>query len=537
MPAALPSSLTPPTALAAGGDRFAEAVALHQAGKLPEAEALYRQILRREPRRAEAWHLLGVLAGQCGKLEAALELLDQAVDLDPRPAHYHENRAKALRRLGRIEAAEAAYHAALARAPQQVGLQLGLGRLLLAEGRGEEALEPLRRATVLTPGDAATHATYAAALSQVGQSARAEMALRKAVRLDPENADHWRNLGLVRRQLGKAGPAAEALERAVALAPEDREARYALGLHRLQHGALAEGWALALGREEAPSGAAWRRRLPQPRWQGETLAGRSLLLWGEQGVGDEILFARQLPRALAEAGAAGGTVAVECDPRLAGLYRRSFPGLVVLPRGAASEGTAASLDLQAPIGDLAARWLTDFDAFGAGAAYLQADPRSRNAWRARLDDGRRLVGIAWRSGNPGNGAARTPPLEAWKPLLARRDLRLVALQYGEIDAELEAFAALGGRVERPESLDRRDDLEGLAALVAALDGVVTIDNATLHLAGALGAPTLGLLPFGANWRWFEAYPETTPWYASVALLRQSSPGDWSGPLAEAARRA
>lgn len=525
MPLAQPTSLAPP----GGADRFAEAVALHQAGRLPEAEALYRAILRREPRRAEAWHLLGVLAGQCGKLEAGLELIDQAIDLDPRPAVYHENRAKALRRLGRTEPAEAAYHAALARAPRQVGLQLGLGTLQLADGRPQEALEPLRRATVLAPGDASTHATYAAALSQLGEASRAEMALRKATRLDPERADYWRSLGAMRRQLGKLPAAGEALERALALDPEDPESRYALGLHRLQLGALAEGWDLTLGREAAPSAAAWRRMHPQPRWRGEPLAGRRLLAWGEQGVGDELMFARLLPRALAEA----AEVAVECDPRLVPLYRRSFPGLACLPRDAAPPA-AEAFDLQAPLGDLAAHWLRDLDAFGAGAAYLAADPQRREGFRQRLDDGRPLVGLAWRSGNPANGAARTPPLEAWQPLLARRGLRFVALQYGAIDEDLAGFRALGGGVERLDGLDLRDDLDGLAALIAALDRVVTIDNATLHLAGALGAPTTALLPFGPNWRWFEACAETTPWYASVRLLRQSVQGDWRAPLASLA---
>ncbi|SMF40754.1 Flp pilus assembly protein TadD, contains TPR repeats [Tistlia consotensis] len=528
MPLAQRSHLTPPGA----ADRFPEALALHQAGRLPEAESLYRAILRREPRRAEAWHLLGVLAGQCGNLPASLELLDQAIELDPRPALYHENRAKALRRLGRTEPAEAAYHAALARAPRQVGLHLGLGTLLLADRRPEEALEPLRRATVLAPGDASAHATYAAALAQLGEATRAEMALRKAARLDPEQPDHWRNLGHVRRQLGKLEAAGEALERAVATAPDDAEARYALGLHRLQLGDLAGGWPLTLGREAAPSGAAWRRTLPQPHWQGESLAGRRLLLWGEQGIGDEVMFARLLPRALADA----GSVAVECDPRLVPLYRRSFPGLACLPRGEA-EVPAEAFDLQAPLGDLAARWLTGFEAFGDGAAYLEADPSRREALRRRLDDARPLVGLAWRSGNPANGAARTPPLEAWKPLLARRDLRFVALQYGDIGEDLAAFRALGGEVELFDGLDLRDDLEGLAALIAALDGVVTIDNATLHVAGALGVPTLGLLPFGPNWRWFEGHGNRTPWYGSVRLLRQTSPGDWAPPLAEAARRA
>lgn len=524
-----PAPTASPTATL--GDRFPEALALHQAGRLPEAEALYRSILRREPRRAEAWHLLGVLAGQCGQPEAALELLDQAVNLDPRPAAYHENRAKALRRLGRTEAAEAAYQAALARAPRQVGLQLGLGRLQLADGRAAEALEPLRRATVLAPGDASTHATYAAALAQLGEAGRAEMSLRKAVRLEPERAEHWRNLGHVRRQLGKLDAAGEALERALALDPADPEARYALGLHRLQRGDLAGGWPLTLGREAAPSAAAWRRAHPQPRWRGEPLAGRRLLLWGEQGIGDEILFARLLPRALAEA----GTVAVECDPRLAGLYARSFPGVVCLPRGAGVPD--AEFDLQAPLGDLAAHWLTRFEDFGDDAAYLAADPARTAAMRRRLDDGRPLVGLAWRSGNPANGAARTPPPEAWKPLLARRDLRFVALQYGEIAEDLAAFRALGGEIGSLPELDLRDDLEGLAALIAGLDRVVSIDNATLHLAGALGAPSLGLLPYGPNWRWFEACPASTPWYASVELLRQSTPGDWTGVLAEAASRA
>jgi hypothetical protein len=295
-------------------------------------------------------------------------------------------------------------------------------------------------------------------------------------------------------------------------------------------GRLAEGWDEQEWRWRTDGFRAWMGPAAAlPAWDGAPLAGRRLLVRAEQGLGDQVMFATMLP----ELEAAGGPVAVQCDRRLCPLFARSFPALGFAPFPT-PEGEAAErdgFDLQIPFGSLGRLFRRDERAFPARAAVLVPDPgrtaRLRSRWAERAA-GRRRVGLSWRSLSPTSGARRSLALGALLPLLRRDDCLFVSLQYGPTaKAELDGIRdAHGIAIATEPEVEATDDIDGLAALVAALDLVVTVDNATAHLAGAVGAETWVPLPAVASWRWMIGR-EDSPWYPSLRLFRQPRRGDWA----------
>jgi len=250
-----------------------------------------------------------------------------------------------------------------------------------------------------------------------------------------------------------------------------------------------------------------------------------VLVWGEQGVGDEVMFGSMLR----EFRGWCGKMLVQMDKRLIPLFRRSLPQDVEFYE----RGSVVSEDLydsHIPIGSLGLHLRPSRESFeGHRGAYLKADPDRVRALRESfgLTDGERLIGVSWRSSNPETGAGRSLPLWELAQVLGGEGRRLVNLQYGSVQEEIaEAQARCGIRVEQVPGVDCQNDLDGLAALIMACDEVVSIGNATAHLAGALGQKTTVLLPYSPSWRWM-AKGDESPWYRSVRLLRQPLPDDWS----------
>ena len=245
-----------------------------------------------------------------------------------------------------------------------------------------------------------------------------------------------------------------------------------------------------------------------------------VLVWGEQGVGDEVMFGSMLR----EFRGWCGKLLVQMDKRLIPLFRRSLPQDVEFYE----RGSVVSEDLydsHIPIGSLGLHLRPSRESFeGHRGAYLKADPDRVRALRESfgLADGERLIGVSWRSSNPETGAGRSLPLWELAQVLGGEGRRLVNLQYGSVQEEIaEAQARCGIRVEQVPRVDCQNDLDGLAALIMACDEVVSIGNATAHLAGALGQKTTVLLPYSPSWRWM-AKGDESPWYRSVRLRRSGS---------------
>ncbi|MBK4718812.1 tetratricopeptide repeat protein [Azospirillum sp. YIM DDC1] len=500
----------------------------------------------------------------------AEQALRAAVDLRPGLADPRINRAQALDALGRTDEALAQRRIAALLAPDDAAL---LGALAL---RPDATEADLRRALRLDPERAALWNRLGAWRKDRGALPAARHAYERGLALDPADAALWNNRANVLKGQGDPGGAREALRRAAAFRPDSAAIRNNLSDAHMLCGdpaaALAEAEAalardpaladarlaraaalLALGRfaegwdawEDRWSAEPWCRtvgRFPQPLWTGQPLGGGRLLVWGEQGVGDEVMFATLFPlltqsstdKTQSSTKALAGCL-LECDARLAPLFARSLPGVEVVPRGPLPDPRLSGPDIaaQIPSGSLPRLLLRGEEDFRRLRAILAADPARMPAVRRT---GRRpLVGIAWHTTNPKWGRLRNVPLADLARTLHAAGVDMVVLQYGDCAGEVAALVAEGVAIALPPGLDRKDDLDGLAAQIAATDLVVTIDNATAHLAGALGHPVWLLLSHAPDWRWLIGRDDS-PWYPSARLFRQPAAGDWRTPLDAVADR-
>ncbi|WP_300303786.1 tetratricopeptide repeat protein [Ferrovibrio sp.] len=470
-----------------------QAVVRHQAGDIAAARELYASVLRRDPRQADALHLLGVICDQSGQHEAAVDLIERAIAQSPDAAEFHGNLGTALLALRRMDAAEAAYRRAITLDPAYVEGYYNLGNLLRERGETIAAKELLETALRLQPGHVHCRNNLAMLLwEDLLDEAAAER--------------HFRLL--------------------LALAPDWAAAHMNHGLFRLASGAYAEGWAEYEWRWRNADFKERDWSMGLPRWRGEALDGKGLLLWGEQGVGDQILYGTMLKDAQQRSRA---RMIVAVDRRLIGLYRRSLAGdgITVVARGEMVDAVA-----QCPFGSLGRILRQSVSDFAGSGQYLAADPARQQMLRQRYRDlagARRIVGIAWRSANADIGLHKSIPLETLLPALQRPDVFWVNLQYGDVVDEISRLQQAGVAILHDRGVDGLQDLDALAAQVAALDAVVAVSSTTVHVAGALGIPTLLLLPRGRGRLWYwPAAGEASRWYDCVRIIRQEQPGDWSG---------
>jgi hypothetical protein len=298
-----------------------------------------------------------------------------------------------------------------------------------------------------------------------------------------------------------------------------------------------EGWAGYEWRWRCADFAARRRPFDQPRWDGAALPG-PLLVWGEQGIGDELLFLGMAP----DLAARGIETIWEMDARLIPLAARSLPGVRAVARRDPPEPATRdpAIAAQIPAGSLGQYLRPSHKSFPARTGFLKADSARAADLRARLraGTGARIAGLSWISTAAELGADKSLTLESLLPVLRTPGWRWIDLQYGDTAAARAAFQrAHGIEIVHLDDLDPVADLDGVAALIAACDVVVSVSNTTAHLAGALGVRGLVLAAAGARklWCWGEA-GESVPWYPALTLVRQAAPGDWAAPVAAAARR-
>ena len=374
-----------------------------------------------------------------------------------------------------------------------------------------------------------------AALRRQGHPAAALEAYAKAAAAPRLAFDVHLGRALALDDLDRIDEAFEAFGAALALQPDAALPRFGRSLLQLYRGRFAAGWDdyEARWRSDAfvagcsavmPAGM-----IPHlaPRPSPSDLAGRRVLVVGEQGIGDQLMFASMIPD-LAQIAA---DVVCVCDPRLVRLLGASFDNVTVRdPTGGDVEADVAIA--MGSLGGAFRREAADFP----GAAYLRPRPEVRARWAERLGPRRaRLrVGISWRGGVPGTGEhRRSLQLDQLGPVLDAPDCEFVSLQYGEVSQEVIAANANRAHPIRLLPPADIDDLEDLAGLMANLDAVVSVQNTVVHLAGALGKTAFALLPHRANWR-YTAGRETMPWYRSVRLIRQAEPGAWTPVVAQAA---
>ena len=492
---------------------------LHAAGRLAEAEATYRQVLLAVPRHAGSLHMLGVLALQSGQADAALELIAQAIAVRPAEAIYHVNRATALLAKGAAEEAAAACRHALSLKRNSAEACQVLGHALADLRRPEDAVAAYRDALRWNPGVPDLHNDLGLALRHAGRQDEAAAVLREAVARAPDDTYALANLAGVLKELRQLDEAELLYQRALALRPDDPAQHYNLSLLLLLEGRSSEGWREYAWRFRA--GAAVIPDAAQPRWRGEPLAGRTLLIRAEQGLGDAIQFCRFAPLV------GDGEVILEVHRPL-GRLLGSLGGIGRVTR---MGDELPRFDLQAPLLDLPGL----LGGLGAPVPYLAAEPERVAKWRDRVGEQGLRVGVAWQ-GNPASPAelGRSYPLAQLRPLADVPGIRLISLQRHD---GLEQLGSLpdGLRIETlGDDLDAGPDaFIDTAAAMQNLDLVITSDTSVAHLAGALGRPVWVALQHVPDWRWLLD-GEECPWYPTMRLFRQSRRGDWAGVFARMA---
>lgn len=509
-------------------------VACQQSGDLEGAIAAFRKALALDANFTDAHFNFGNALRDAGRDAEAADRFRNAIRLEPGFADAHYNLALAEARLGNFEAAVEGYRQALSLQPDQADAHIGLSRALTMLHRYAEAETEARSALALAPDAIEAHSNLARALQGQGRIAEAETAIRTAIAQAPDNASLHANLGNILEDQDKVAEAAAAYREAIARDPDFSAAHSNLGLLLLLNGDYAEGWREYDWR--------WRRegRQParpfdQPRWQGEDLGSRTILAWGDEGPGDEILFASLLPELAKRA----DKVIVECEPRLAGLFARAFPTIDVHARKDPPQSRLrrGDIDLQTPFTELARYLRPDLRAaLAPDRAYLTADTEMAAACRERyraLGDGS-VVGIAWASGNLLR-PDRNAPLPLWNPILALPGLRFVSLQYGDRGTEIaDVRDRLGVDIHVDPHIDQFASLEQFAAQVDAVDIVVSITNTTVHMAGALGKTVWTMLPYMPDWR-YQRDREDTPWYPAMRLFRQTQARQWDDVIERVAK--
>jgi tetratricopeptide (TPR) repeat protein len=568
---------------------FEQAIALHQQGKLADAERIIREVLRQQPNHSGALHLLGVIALQTRHAERAVELIgkaigvnanvaaahynlgkalldlkrpeealascDKAIALEPELAMAHNNRGMVLVDLKRPEEALASYDRAINIRPNFTQAHYNRGNVLQALNRYDEALASYDRAVALRPNFAGALSNRGNALLQLKRHAEALVSYDRALDLRPDFAEAWSNRGAALYEMRQYDEALASYDRALALLPDfsgahsnrglalhqrrrfddalasfklaytvspnNAEAHFGEAQTRLLLGDFDRGWEKYEWRSQGQQLRNEQRSFTQPLWrEGDAIAGKTILLYAEQGFGDTMQFCRYVPL-VAERGA---RVILEVQEPL----RELMTGLAGPTQVLAMGSPLPDFDVQCPLLSLPLVFRTQLETIPSAVPYLRASSQAVIDWETRLGSKRRpRIGLAW-SGRPTHkdDLNRSIGLGALLPLL-------------DIDA---TFVSLHNYVRAADAMvlkERSDllhfgdalrDFSDTAALISNLDLVISVDTSVVHLAGALAKPVWVLLPFTSDWRWLLDRDDS-PWYPTARLFRQDDTHAWDDVIA------
>lgn len=474
------------------------------------AAALHAQTaLAADPQSVEALMIAGAIRLDRGDAGGAVAAYREAAKLRPKQAGVQAGLAAALLAADDPAGAERAAKRALEQAPGDPHAWFTLGSAKLRQHRTAAALAMFDALIAANPGHGRARHNRANALIDLNRLEEAAAELRTCLGIEPGLKEAWATLGYLLTIQGELAEAIAACERAIAIDPDFAAGQWNRGVALLLNGDFAAGFAAYEWRKRHPVWRHYFAPLPGPDWRGEKLAGRHLLIRAEQGFGDTIMLSRFVP-ALA---AAASQVTLCCKPSLFPLFRDMNIELL-------------ALDATPPVVDFAVDQmslphilqLTEATIPDA-AGYLRADPQLCAALGAKLPR-RPRIGLVW-AGNVGhdNDRRRSLPPGALAPLLEREGLSFVSLQIGARENEYRLAPALGIR-----------DYGDTAAIISQLDAVVCVDTSVAHLAGALGVPCHVLLSTACDWRW-RLGRDSTAWYDSLTLHRQTVLDDWAGPIA------
>ena len=509
-------------------------LALYEIGDFEQAYNHLEEARRIRPKEARNLNYIGLVLMKMGNSNSARALLTQAVRYDPSLAEAWNNLGIVYRRLGDMSRAVPCFKRCV-EADQDFSLGImNYGLALRDCERVNEAEKMLRKAVKLRPGNATALLNLAVLLQDKAEFDEAHSLLSEVIQMRPESVEAHTTLGALLQKTGDFELARSSFQKALAIDPDYREAKSGLGELQLLLGDFETGWA---GYEARMSG--WdspKRHFPYPEWGGESLEGKTILVYAEQGLGDIIMFASCLPDLIHRA----QLCVIDCYPRLDKLIQRSFPSVTVHSGGRNdSQDWLRSLpkvDCYAAIGSLPRFFRQTRNAFPIHQGYLIPDASLVTEWEQKLSSlGSGLrVGIAWQGGLVRTGKyLRSLPLSDLTQLLHAPDVNWVSLQYTKSHTEIENFKSETG-ITLHHWQDAVDDLDQTAALISCLDLVISVCGTLVHLTGALGKPVWIMVPASPGWRYL-AEGEALPWYPTARMFRQKSKGEWGEVLSNIQR--
>jgi Flp pilus assembly protein TadD len=489
----------------------------YRLGNYDSAIHYLRNALQYDPTNAEAYSNLGFILQGRGRLDEAVQCYQKALQLNPHLPEAHSNLGNIFKAKGQFDDAIRCYRRALQLNPELPDTYSNLGIALQKAGRPDEAITYYRKAADLRPQDATVHYNLGIAFQENGQLDEAITCYQKASQLSPGDAGIYNTLAFALQENRRPYEAIPYYRKALQLDPTYATAHWNLSLALLLTGNFREGWREYEWRWKTPYLASSWRNFKEPLWDGSDIKGRTILLHAEQGFGDTIQFIRYAPL-VAERGA---KIIFECPGALAALLRDVGGIEQIIIHG----DELPAFDVHCPLLSLPLAFDTTLETIPAKAPYLAGDPAGTVKWKSKInhDTSNIKIALVW-AGNPGfkQNRYRNCPLENFLSLSKLPGVTLYSLQKGEEAQEAK---------NPPEGMalvdytDEIRDFSDTASFVENIDLIISIDTAVAHLAGALGKPVWTLLPFSPEWRWL-LNREDSPWYPTMRLFRQPSPGDW-----------
>ena len=499
---------------------------LQDQGKQEEAIEAYNKAIAIKPEYAEAYTNMGIGLHEQGKLEEAVEALNKGIAINPEYAEAYYNKGNALKDQGKLEEAIEAYNKALTIKPEYAEAYSNMGIILKEQGRLEEAIEAYNKALAIMPEYAEAYGNIGVTLRDQGKLEEAIEAFNKAIAIKPEYAEAYSNMGITLHDQGKLLKAIGSFNKALAIKPEYAEAYHNKSFSLLASKDFHQGFGYAEWRWKTKEKAGNFLKSTKPFWNGER--EKCVFVWGEQGIGDQIMFASIIP----ELYRFSSKVIVQCDDRLIPLFQRSFPDDVIYYH---TNGTVLEdyYDYHIPAGSLPLKFRTTLDSFkSTSGGFLLPNKQRAEDIRKNILVGpkKNLIGLSWKTNsNVPNAQNRNIKLADLALALDSIDTQLVSLQYGDVGEEIKAVKNdLNIDIVQVSQIDNTNDIDGLASLIMACDQVVSTTNVTVHLAGAIGTKVLALLPFSPRWIWGTG--SESFWYDSVSPIRQKTFGNWEDVL-------
>lgn len=485
------------------------------------------ELLKSSPNDARALFLLASLAADMRQIDEGLQWARRALQASPGAAAPHYAMGRVWEAAGRYREAEASYGASLQIDPHNAKAHNNLGVVLHMQGRLDAALVCYRKALEIDPALPQANQNYAAIVRSPEARELAVEGYLRHLAANPRDAEAFQNLANVYDALGRSDEALASFDRALAIEPERAEAHYGKAQVCLARGDYEKGWKEYAWRWKIDGFNAPARRFSQPMWQGDRRSGQTILLHGETGLGDTLMFVRYAPL-VAERCA---TVILECQPPLKSLLANAKGIGQIVAQGE----PIPAFDAHSPFIDLPRVLGTTLETIPWSGPYVHADAKRVDEWRSRLgpqDSSKRRIGLVWAT-NPENPSSvkKSLPLETFAPLATIPGLELYSLQKGPAAAELAHAPPALKIIDAGSQLG---DFSDTAAMASLLDLVITVDTSVAHLAGAMALPTWVLLAHSPDWR-YHLKRSDDPWYpTAMRLFRQPSDGDWAAVVAQVA---